>query len=123
MTQSLGLFKMNILICVIIFVTSQVSCASVYEESISDMLVTCNAYQKHVYDRNRTGHTCEREDPDGDFSYFITPMKARYSKRDFLCVLFFKTEYSFLDFKLLFTHGQFKIDAVKKRHAREIKIR
>lgn len=86
-----------------------------YEESISDMLIQCNSYQNEVLFKNRTAHVCEKEDPDGDFSYYITPMKNRYSKREFLCVLFFKDEFSKLDFNLLFSHSQYKIDAVRVR--------
>lgn len=88
------------------------SFASVYEETISEMLIQCNSYQNQVMYKNRTVHDCEREDPDGDYSYYITPMTTRYSKRKFLCVLFFKDEYSKIDFKLLFSHGQYKVDAV-----------
>lgn len=86
----------------------------VYEESINDLLVECNAYQSKVHFNNRTAHPCEKEDPDGDFRYFIQPMKTRYSKRDYLCVLFFKNEFSSLDFNLLFSHAQFAVDAVRK---------
>lgn len=87
--------------------------ASVYEEPIGDMLVQCNAYQDQAVMKNRTVHDCEKEDPDGDFSYFITPMVTRYSQQQFLCVLFFKDEHSKLDFKLLFSHGKYKVDAVR----------
>lgn len=87
--------------------------ALLYEESISDLLVQCNSYQKQTSFKNRTAHSCEKEDPDGDFSYFITPMKTDYSKRDFLCVLFFKNSYSRLNFRLLFTHSNFTVDAVR----------
>lgn len=82
-----------------------------FEESISDLLVKCNAYQFHVYLINRTVHPCEKKDPD-DFRYFITPMTTQYTKRSFLCVLFFKTDYTQLDFKFLFSHSQFEIIAV-----------
>jgi hypothetical protein len=92
--------------------------AFAYEESISEMLVQCNSYQDQALLKNRTVHDCEKEDPDGDFSYYITPMVTRYSKRQFLCVLFFKDEYSKLDFKLLFSHGQFQIDAVSNKHSK-----
>lgn len=88
------------------------SCLLAYEESISDMLIQCNSYQKQVMFKNRTAHSCEKPDPDGDYSYYITPMETHYSKRQFLCVLFFKDELSKLDFKLLFSHGQYTIDGV-----------
>lgn len=91
------------------------SYAAVYEEPISDMLIQCNSYQKQALLKNRTVHDCEKEDPDGDFSYYITPMVTPYSKRQFLCVLFYKDEHSKLDFKFLFSHGHYKIDAVSLR--------
>lgn len=86
--------------------------AFVYEESISEILVQCNKYQHTLHFKNRTVHDCEKEDPDDDYSYFITPMETRYSKQQFLCVLFFKDEFTTLDFKLLFSHKNYKIDAV-----------
>lgn len=90
------------------------SSAYVYEESISEMLIQCNGYQRQATLKNRTIHACEKEDPDGDFSYFITPMKTHYSQREFLCVLFFKDEHSKLDFELLFSHAKYQIDAVSR---------
>ena len=98
------------LMLIVVFCTN--TFASVYEESISEMLVQCNGYQEQAVLKNRTVHDCEKEDPDGDFSYFITPMVTRYSEHQFLCVLFFKDEQSKLDFKLLFSHGNYKVDAV-----------
>lgn len=88
------------------------SSAHEYEESISEMLIQCNSFQDQTMLKNRTVHHCEKQDPDGDFSYYITPMLTRYSEREFLCVLFFKDEFARLDFKILFTHGKYKIDAV-----------
>lgn len=95
------------------FLVFEGTSALLYEESISDLLVQCNSYQRQTSFKNRTAHSCEKEDPDGDFRYFITPMKADYSKRDFLCVLFFKNGYSRLNFRLLFTHQNFTVDAVR----------
>lgn len=96
------------------------SVADVYEEPISDLLIECNAYQSQLSFKNRTIHACEKKDPDEDFSYHITPMKAQYSQRDFLCVLFFKNDYTNLDLKLLFSHAQFNIDAVRKNSKRDV---
>lgn len=104
-------FQLLIFIFAIIL---QKSCSLAYEESISDMLIQCNSYQKQVGFKNRTVHSCEKPDPDGDYSYYITPMETHYSKRQFLCVLFFRDESSKLDFKLLFSHGRYTIDAVKR---------
>lgn len=103
--------KMKTFLFFAMFFVSQ-SFAHVYEESISEMLIQCNSYQEQAMLKNRTVHDCEKIDPDGDFSYYITPMLTRYSERKFLCVLFFKDEYTRLDFKFLFTHGKYKVDAV-----------
>lgn len=106
--------KIIFLRILLIFLALGGASALLYEESISDLLVQCNSYQKQTVLKNRTAHSCEKEDPDGDFRYFITPMKADYSKREFLCVPFYKNSYSRLIFKLLFTHPNFTVDAVRK---------
>lgn len=106
--------KMGFRGILLLFLAFEGATALLYEESISDLLVQCNSYQKQINFKNRTAHSCEKEDPDGDFRYFITPMKTDYSKRDFLCVLFFKNSYSKLNFKFLFTHPNFTVDAVRK---------
>lgn len=113
---------MNFLKFLIVVASSQVSLSldHVYEESISDLLVDCNAYQSQLKFNNRTVHSCEKKDPEGDFSYHITPLTAKYSERIFLCVLFFKNDYTNLDFKLLFSHAQFNIDAVRKHFIRDV---
>lgn len=105
---------MNLLGLIITFVYAQkyFSFAKVYEESIIQLLVECNAYQDQVHFKNRTVHACEKEDPDEDYSYYITPMITQYTKREFLCILFFKNDDVQLDFKLLFSHAKFDIDAV-----------
>lgn len=91
-----------------------------YEESIDDLLVQCNAYQSQLESKNRTNHACEKKDPDREFSYHIMSMKAEFTKRDYLCALFFKTDYISLDFEFLFSHAQFNIDAVRKNFKRDV---
>lgn len=108
--HAMSFFMLRVAILLSVFVT--LSTAQTYEESISDLLVKCNAFKRQIQFKNRTAHACEKKDPDGDFEYFIQPMKATYSKRDFLCVLFFKNKFTKLNFKLLFSHSQFKIDSV-----------
>lgn len=114
MSQSTNAGASVMLLRLLVIVSFILIAKSQYEESIGDLLIECNAYQSKVHFKNRTTHPCEKEDPDGDFRYFIEPMKTRYSNRDFLCVLFFKNEFSQLKFKLLFSHAQFAIDAVSK---------
>lgn len=103
-----------VLIITILHVQVLLLSAHVYKEPISDLLIKCNAYQYQVHFKNRTVHVCEKKDPDEDFSFFITPMTTQYTKREFLCVLFFKADNTKLDFKLLFSHAQFEIDGVNR---------
>lgn len=100
----------------LIYAQTSHSLTHVYEEPISDLLVACNACQYQEQFKNRSIHACEKKDPDEDFSYYITPMTTKYSKREFLCVLFLKIADSAVNFKLLFSHAQFEIDAVGKFH-------
>lgn len=105
-----GAMKSAILLLVLVYTT--LSASQAYEESNSDLLIKCNAFKRQIQFKNRTGHVCEKKDPDGDFEYFIQPMTSRYSKRDFLCVLFFKNSFTKLSFKLLFSHSQYTVESV-----------
>lgn len=83
-----------------------------YDESIGEMLSQCNLYQHEVSKVSRVKHLCEKPDFDDDFSYFIEPMECEFSKRKFLCFLFFKDEYFKLRFKLWFSHSNYSVNAV-----------
>lgn len=95
-----------------VFVNSN---ANFYEESIGEMLSQCTLHQHNVQQANRTKHLCEKPDFDDDFSYFITPMETKYSRRKFLCFLFFKDEYFKLKFKLWFSHANYSVNAVSNK--------
>lgn len=96
------------------FMTLQVSLSLevVYEESMNELMTMCNDYQSQVNFINRSAHACEKIDPDGDFSYYITSMTTQYSEREFL---FFKNDYTNVNFRLLFSPAQFEIVAVNDR--------
>lgn len=85
-----------------------------YEESISDMLIQCNAYQSEVFSNDRIAHQCESDNFSEDYSYVIKTMEAHYSKQKFLCFVFLKDDYFKLKFKLWFSHKNFVVDAVRK---------
>jgi hypothetical protein len=92
-----------------------ISLTFVYEESFDDMLIQCNNYQQELYENSpRVAHECEKEDPDEDFSYYITAMITKYGKLNFLCVLLFKAEDFKLDLKLLFSHENYTINSVRE---------
>lgn len=102
-------------VCLFIFVACfRLTCASsfVYEESISDMLVQCNSYQSQMFDDDRTTHHCEKENFGANFSYVITEMETRYSKKSFWCFLFLKDDFYKLKFKLWLSHRDYFVDAV-----------
>lgn len=87
------------------------SFALVYEETMSDMLIQCNAYQSEIFE-NRTAHQCEKDNFNEDYSYVITPMETRYSKQKFLCFLFLKDDFFKLKFKFWFSHRNYAVEAV-----------
>lgn len=109
--------KMKFLLFFVILLIASSADVLSYEEILSEMLIQCNAYQTVLKNqaniKNRTAHDCEKEDPDGDFSYVIETMQTRYSKRKFLCAIFFKDDHTKLNLRLLFSHSQFQIDAVR----------
>lgn len=101
--------KIN-LIFVLIFLPQ--SLCNVYEESIGDMLIQCNSHQSEVFADNRTAHLCEKDNFSEDYSYIISLMETRYSKKKFLCFVFLKDEIFKLKFKFWFSHSKFTVDAV-----------
>lgn len=97
---------------IFLLIGSPSSFALAYEETMSDMLIQCNAYQSEIFADNRTVHQCEKDNYNEDYSYVITPMETRYSKQKFLCFLFLKDDFFKLKFKFWFSHRNYAVDAV-----------
>lgn len=87
-----------------------------YVEPLDELLIQCNTFQYSVSLKNRTVHECEKVDLDGDYKYFIVPMKSRYSKRDFICGFFLKSDDAFVDVHVMFSHADFNVAAVSFAH-------
>lgn len=94
-----------------------------YEESISDMLMKCNEYQSEVFSDNRTAHQCEKDNFSEQFSYVIQEMETHYSKKKFLCFVFFKENLFKLKFKIWFSHKNFAVDAVSRNKVQRKQIK
>lgn len=109
------IMKIAVAISVLLIGFFAKSDAAFYEESIGEMLSQCTLFQREVQQVNRTKHLCEKPDFEDDFSYFITPMETKYSRRKFLCFLFFKDEYFKLKFKLWFSHANYSVNAVSNK--------
>jgi hypothetical protein len=79
-------------------------------------LIQCNSYQHATVlftSKNRT-HECEKLDPDGEYKYFIVTMKTRYSKRDFLCGFFLKSEDASVELSVMLSHANFIVTSVSE---------
>lgn len=96
--------------------------SQVFEESISDMLVTCNQYQSEVFSKNRTGNQCEKENFSEKLSYVITELETEYSKQAFWCFLFLKNDPEKTKFKLWFSHKNYRVDAVSVLDRKRVQI-
>lgn len=88
-----------------------------YEETIEEILNQCSYSIQHskptTFKNSRLVHECEKNDPDGDYKYSITAaMKARYSKREFICTFFSKAEDFNVDLVILLSHANFTVHSV-----------
>lgn len=101
---------MKILAIAAIFLSEFTS--AFYQESSQEMLSQCSIHQHKVNQEDRVKHLCEKPNFDDEFSYFITPMETKSSKRKFLCFLFFKSDQQKLKFKLWFSHKNYTVNAV-----------